>query len=63
MLELLNCPFCGAEGHVIALANNSNSLVVVKYRVQCDNQECDICPETNWHYNREDAIGSWNRRV
>ena len=49
--ELLPCPFCGGEAHIITAAGESWAL-------------CDECKaSTEAHTNRQSAIDTWNRRV
>lgn len=50
------CPFCGQES---ILCYNPK---IKKYKVYCDNINCDIQPETIWFDNPLDPVEVWNKR-
>lgn len=58
--NLIPCPFCGKKPDIYRLTDDNDRSI--KYKVGCKNSNCDVCPETNRHYNVDDAINSWNRR-
>ncbi len=59
MTDLRPCPFCGGKAklHTFKLSIKGNH-----YYVECDNDDCPVCPGTANKYTEEEAITVWNTR-
>ena len=58
--KLLPCPFCGKKGIKQFIKVRPEG---VKCWVQCYNDSCPICPETDSFQSEQEAIEAWNKRA
>ena len=64
--ELLPCPFCGNEAHLMhsrSYDNNSESWIIDCWSILCNNNNCDMTPSTGFREEASDARAAWNRRA
>ncbi len=52
----LSCPFCGVDAGLYRSARNTSAYVY------CNNENCEVRPETHYHEETEQAIAAWNTR-
>lgn len=56
--ELLPCPFCGEEAHIVFSNDNHH-----QPHIQCDTLHCPGNNTYQWHYKTVDeAVDAWNNR-
>ena len=53
--ELKPCPFCGGEADFHCWKSG--------WTVECNNNYCEILPETGVYRSKEEAAEAWNRRA
>lgn len=62
-MELLPCPFCGAEANLVDM-NTEKDQCFIPYWVQCANcLKCEDMPMTAEYKTKEEAINAWNTRM
>ncbi|WP_431861477.1 Lar family restriction alleviation protein [Azospirillum sp.] len=66
MVKLLDCPFCGGEGHTLPPTCTKATPYDPAHRafpvVRCGGCGCDV-PGKDWDDTRHSAIAAWNRRA
>jgi hypothetical protein len=55
-LEIKPCPFCGAAGEV------DSDDFAGEYWVECEDENCLVCPDTYMFATKKEAISAWNKR-
>ena len=57
---LKSCPFCGKRPIIDSYLNQKNQ---PSYSIECENENCEVRPMTNWHKSLDVAVKKWNRRA
>lgn len=59
MAEMKPCPFCGKKG---TIGKQKINKMVLDYWVECNNDDCRVCSETDMCSTEKEAIEIWNKR-
>lgn len=59
--DLKPCPFC--NGHTLMVPSFGHGVAMDKYRIVCNNPNCQLEPSSRPFNSEKEAIAAWNRRT